>query len=166
MKRHSLFAISRLMVLHNFVPSRQLVDDGQSIRTIVASSYNGASRESAPNVPTVLSIHEAMDSLFMLLKLHFPQSWLSYSSCNSPSCQSRSLPKYGFTLCLFTFFQETMTEPSVYTEDVCKLKDADELKQACIGLKDTNRYFVTVVLFTKTSSSIICPNAARLLVLY
>uniref|UniRef100_A0A3Q3VV77 Unconventional myosin-Va n=1 Tax=Mola mola TaxID=94237 RepID=A0A3Q3VV77_MOLML len=35
--------------------------------------------------------------------------------------------------------KETMTEPSVYTEDVCKLKDADELKQACIGLKDTNR---------------------------
>lgn len=40
------------------------------------------------------------------------------------------------------FFQETMTEPSVYAEDVSKLKDADELKQACIGLKDTNRYFV------------------------
>lgn len=35
-----------------------------------------------------------------------------------------------------------MTEPSVYAEDVSKLKDADELKQACIGLKDTNRYFV------------------------
>lgn len=32
-----------------------------------------------------------------------------------------------------------MTEPSVYTQDVSKLKDADELKQACIGLKDTNR---------------------------
>ncbi len=36
-----------------------------------------------------------------------------------------------------------MTEPSVYVGDVSKLKDADELKQACIGLKDTNRYFVT-----------------------
>lgn len=36
-----------------------------------------------------------------------------------------------------------MTEPSVYAEDVSKLKDADELKQACIGFKDTNRYFVT-----------------------
>ncbi|KAI3377056.1 hypothetical protein L3Q82_000264 [Scortum barcoo] len=35
--------------------------------------------------------------------------------------------------------KETMTEPSVYVEDVSKLKDADELKQACIGLKDTNR---------------------------
>lgn len=34
-----------------------------------------------------------------------------------------------------------MTEPSVYAQDVSKLKDADELKQACIGLKDTNRYF-------------------------
>uniref|UniRef100_A0A8C4NRT6 Myosin VAa n=1 Tax=Dicentrarchus labrax TaxID=13489 RepID=A0A8C4NRT6_DICLA len=39
--------------------------------------------------------------------------------------------------------KETMTEPSVYAEDVSKLKDADELKQACIGLKDTNRYNVT-----------------------
>ncbi len=36
-----------------------------------------------------------------------------------------------------------MTEPSIYAEDVSKLKDADELKQACIGLKDTNRYSVT-----------------------
>ncbi|XP_070766866.1 unconventional myosin-Va isoform X4 [Enoplosus armatus] len=35
--------------------------------------------------------------------------------------------------------KETMTEPSVYVGDVSKLKDADELKQACIGLKDTNR---------------------------
>lgn len=35
--------------------------------------------------------------------------------------------------------KETMTEPSVYVEDVSKLKDADELKQAYIGLKDTNR---------------------------
>ncbi|CAJ1049033.1 unconventional myosin-Va isoform X9 [Xyrichtys novacula] len=35
--------------------------------------------------------------------------------------------------------KETMTEPSIYAEDVSKLKDADELKQACIGLKDTNR---------------------------
>uniref|UniRef100_H3C7N5 Unconventional myosin-Va/b domain-containing protein n=1 Tax=Tetraodon nigroviridis TaxID=99883 RepID=H3C7N5_TETNG len=35
--------------------------------------------------------------------------------------------------------KETMTEPSVYAQDVSKLKDADELKQACIGLKDTNR---------------------------
>lgn len=34
-----------------------------------------------------------------------------------------------------------MTEPSIYVEDVSKLKDADELKQAYIGLKDTNRYF-------------------------
>uniref|UniRef100_A0A4W6FGT8 Myosin VA n=1 Tax=Lates calcarifer TaxID=8187 RepID=A0A4W6FGT8_LATCA len=33
----------------------------------------------------------------------------------------------------------TMTEPSVFVEDVSKLKDADELKQAYIGLKDTNR---------------------------
>lgn len=36
-------------------------------------------------------------------------------------------------------FQETMTEVSVHVEDVSKLKDADELKQAYIGLKDTNR---------------------------
>ncbi|XP_075907269.1 unconventional myosin-Va isoform X3 [Nelusetta ayraudi] len=35
--------------------------------------------------------------------------------------------------------KETMTEPSVYAQEVSKLKDADELKQACIGLKDTNR---------------------------
>nr|XP_033506797.1 unconventional myosin-Va isoform X2 [Epinephelus lanceolatus] len=35
--------------------------------------------------------------------------------------------------------KETMTEPSVFAEDVSKLKDADELKQAYIGLKDTNR---------------------------
>uniref|UniRef100_A0A3Q1H2S2 Unconventional myosin-Va n=1 Tax=Anabas testudineus TaxID=64144 RepID=A0A3Q1H2S2_ANATE len=34
---------------------------------------------------------------------------------------------------------ETMTEPSIFVEDVSKLKDADELKQAYIGLKDTNR---------------------------
>lgn len=37
-------------------------------------------------------------------------------------------------------FQETMTEPSVFAQDVHKLKDADELKQAYVGLKDTNRY--------------------------
>lgn len=36
-----------------------------------------------------------------------------------------------------------MTEPSVFVEDVSKLKDADELKQAYVGLKDTNRYYVT-----------------------
>ncbi|XP_024862269.1 unconventional myosin-Va isoform X11 [Kryptolebias marmoratus] len=35
--------------------------------------------------------------------------------------------------------KETMTEPSVFAEDVNKLKDADELKQAYVGLKDTNR---------------------------
>uniref|UniRef100_A0A673BPG9 Myosin VAa n=1 Tax=Sphaeramia orbicularis TaxID=375764 RepID=A0A673BPG9_9TELE len=35
--------------------------------------------------------------------------------------------------------KETMTEPSVFVEDVNKLKDADEIKQAYIGLKDTNR---------------------------
>ncbi|XP_074523308.1 unconventional myosin-Va isoform X2 [Halichoeres trimaculatus] len=35
--------------------------------------------------------------------------------------------------------KETMTEPSIYAQDVSKLKDADELKSACIGLKDTNR---------------------------
>ncbi|XP_068597998.1 unconventional myosin-Va [Brachionichthys hirsutus] len=35
--------------------------------------------------------------------------------------------------------KETMTEPSIYAADVSKLKDADELKQACICLKDTNR---------------------------
>ncbi|XP_068586287.1 unconventional myosin-Va isoform X1 [Cebidichthys violaceus] len=35
--------------------------------------------------------------------------------------------------------KETMTDPSVYVEDVSKLKDADELKQAYMGLKDTNR---------------------------
>ncbi|XP_075933884.1 unconventional myosin-Va isoform X3 [Anarhichas minor] len=35
--------------------------------------------------------------------------------------------------------KETMTEPSFYVEDVSKLKDADELKQAYMGLKDTNR---------------------------
>lgn len=36
-----------------------------------------------------------------------------------------------------------MTEPSVYVEDVSKLKDAGELKQAYVGLKDTNRYLST-----------------------
>ncbi|XP_072236362.1 unconventional myosin-Va isoform X3 [Leuresthes tenuis] len=35
--------------------------------------------------------------------------------------------------------KETMTEPSVFADDVNKLKDADEIKQAYIGLKDTNR---------------------------
>lgn len=50
------------------------------------------------------------------------------------------------SLFLFTSFQETMTEPSVYVEDVSKLKDAGELKQAYVGLKDTNRYFVTASL--------------------
>ncbi|XP_034435623.1 unconventional myosin-Va isoform X6 [Hippoglossus hippoglossus] len=35
--------------------------------------------------------------------------------------------------------KETMTEPSVYVVDVSKLKDADEIKQAYVGLKDTNR---------------------------
>ncbi|XP_054626208.1 unconventional myosin-Va isoform X4 [Dunckerocampus dactyliophorus] len=35
--------------------------------------------------------------------------------------------------------KETMTEVAVHVEDVSKLKDADELKQAYIGLKDTNR---------------------------
>ncbi|XP_055010628.1 unconventional myosin-Va isoform X2 [Boleophthalmus pectinirostris] len=35
--------------------------------------------------------------------------------------------------------KETMTEPSVFAQDVSKLKDADELKQAYVGLKDTNR---------------------------
>lgn len=33
-----------------------------------------------------------------------------------------------------------MTEVAVHVEDISKLKDADELKQAYIGLKDTNRY--------------------------
>lgn len=33
-----------------------------------------------------------------------------------------------------------MTEPSGYVEDVSKLKDTDEIKQAYVGLKDTNRY--------------------------
>ncbi|XP_016888053.1 unconventional myosin-Va isoform X10 [Cynoglossus semilaevis] len=33
----------------------------------------------------------------------------------------------------------TMTEPSVFVDDVSKLKDSDEIKQAYIGLKDTNR---------------------------
>lgn len=36
-----------------------------------------------------------------------------------------------------------MTEPSVFAKDVNKLKDADELKQAYIGLKDTSRYAVS-----------------------
>ncbi|KAM3877479.1 unconventional myosin-Va isoform 2-T2 [Diretmus argenteus] len=35
--------------------------------------------------------------------------------------------------------KETMTEPSHYVEDVSKLKDSDEIKQAYVGLKDTNR---------------------------
>ncbi|XP_061602373.1 unconventional myosin-Va isoform X2 [Cololabis saira] len=35
--------------------------------------------------------------------------------------------------------KETMTEPSVFAEDVTKLKDADEIKQAYVGLKDTTR---------------------------
>ncbi|KAF6716511.1 Unconventional myosin-Va [Oryzias melastigma] len=35
--------------------------------------------------------------------------------------------------------KETMTEPSVFTEDVSKLKDAGEIKQAYISLKDTNK---------------------------
>ncbi|XP_028298964.1 unconventional myosin-Va isoform X7 [Gouania willdenowi] len=36
--------------------------------------------------------------------------------------------------------KETMTEPSVYADDVSKLKDTDEIKQAYVGLKDTNRF--------------------------
>ncbi|XP_053721073.1 unconventional myosin-Va isoform X1 [Synchiropus splendidus] len=36
--------------------------------------------------------------------------------------------------------KETMTETSVYVDDVSKLKDADEIKQAYVGLKDTNRF--------------------------
>lgn len=51
-----------------------------------------------------------------------------------------------------------MTEPSVYAEDVSKLKDADELKQACIGLKDTNRY-----LFFMPSRPAVIPDPALLL---
>lgn len=143
-KRRSLFAISRLMVLHSVSPSLQLADDGQSKRTVVASSYTGAGRESAPNTPTVLSIHEAMDSLYSCCLSCSSRShgWATVHATPQVVKADRSLPKYGFTLSLFAFFQETMTEPSVYTEDVCKLKDADELKQACIGLKDTNRYFV------------------------
>lgn len=43
-----------------------------------------------------------------------------------------------------------MTEPSVYAHDVSKLKDADELKQACIGLKDTNRYTLAFSPVTST----------------
>ncbi|XP_034042761.1 unconventional myosin-Va isoform X3 [Thalassophryne amazonica] len=35
--------------------------------------------------------------------------------------------------------KETMTEPSAYLVDVNKLKDVDELKQAYLGVKDTNR---------------------------
>ncbi|XP_056134161.1 unconventional myosin-Va [Lampris incognitus] len=35
--------------------------------------------------------------------------------------------------------KETMTEPSHYVEDVSKLKDTDEIKQAYVGLKETNR---------------------------
>ncbi|XP_061670517.1 unconventional myosin-Va isoform X6 [Syngnathoides biaculeatus] len=35
--------------------------------------------------------------------------------------------------------KETMTEVAVHVEDISKLKDADELKQAYLGLKDTNR---------------------------
>lgn len=38
-----------------------------------------------------------------------------------------------------------MTEPSVFVEDVNKLKDSDEIKQAYVGLKDTNRYLVTTI---------------------
>jgi len=36
--------------------------------------------------------------------------------------------------------QETMTDPVHHVEDVSKLKDSGEIKQAYIGLKDTNRY--------------------------
>ncbi|KAJ3593545.1 hypothetical protein NHX12_005879 [Muraenolepis orangiensis] len=35
--------------------------------------------------------------------------------------------------------KETMTEPSHHVVDVSKLKDTDEIKQAYVGLKDTNR---------------------------
>ncbi|KAM4602413.1 unconventional myosin-Va [Polymixia lowei] len=35
--------------------------------------------------------------------------------------------------------KETMTEPSHYVEDVSKLKDSNEIKQAYIGLKESNR---------------------------
>lgn len=59
-----------------------------------------------------------------------------------------------------------MTEPSIFVEDVSKLKDADELKQAYIGLKDTNRYFVTascpprVHVFTSISvHTLLCPDS-------
>lgn len=50
----------------------------------------------------------------------------------------------------FFILQETMTEPSIYAHDVSKLKDADELKQACIGLKDTNRYALSHPTHTHT----------------
>ncbi|CAG14888.1 unnamed protein product, partial [Tetraodon nigroviridis] len=49
------------------------------------------------------------------------------------------LTSWTCSTCVRTPEAETMTEPSVYAQDVSKLKDADELKQACIGLKDTNR---------------------------
>ena len=44
-----------------------------------------------------------------------------------------------------------MTDTPSFVEDVSKLKDADELKQAYISLKDTNRYFVTAGVFTSVN---------------
>ncbi|CAL8243411.1 unnamed protein product [Lota lota] len=38
-----------------------------------------------------------------------------------------------------THHKETMTEPTHHVVDVSKLKDTDEIKQAYVGLKDTNR---------------------------
>lgn len=49
-----------------------------------------------------------------------------------------------------------MTEPSVYAHEVSKLKDADELKQACIGLKDTNRYLVFMAGNPRHPQSSLC----------
>ena len=44
-----------------------------------------------------------------------------------------------------------MTEPTHHVVDVSKLKDTDEIKQAYVGLKDTNRCCSTVSSVPTTS---------------
>lgn len=54
-----------------------------------------------------------------------------------------------------------MTEPSVYKDDVSKLKD-DEVKQAYVGLKDTNRYFLTATSLPHLHVFTHCPPLAHI----
>ena len=65
---------------------------------------------------------------------------------------------FVFSLPLLSFsplsppLQETMTEPTHHVVDVSKLKDTDEIKQAYVGLKDTNRCCSTVGSAVPTTS--------------